>query len=184
MDTTPIIQEIDTLWNLHLEVRATFPNAKTKHVGLSKISSSSYYTKKGFNYELNFPKPLQEEDIIRLRHLGHWLNQSFLIRLYSILEHGEIVGQKIKIDKDLSGNEELDILRRLRNAFGHTSAYNPHDGEKAKLFKRIVKHFNLSDPKPDELPIPIDQVIEPIYIAIKKYVKEKVTNIPSSSKSP
>jgi len=173
LESNNILKEIEILWDLHLEVRATFPKAKVEHVGLKQISSPSYYANRGFNYKLEFDKPLEPEDVKRLNKLGHWLNQSFLVRLYSILEYNKIIGDNISIDKSLPGNEELDILRRLRHAFGHTSTYNPNDPDKKQLYDRIVKHFRLTNPDLNELPIPIDQVIEPILRSIKIYVLKK-----------
>ncbi len=81
-----------------------------------------------------------------------------------------MISDEIKIRKELAGNEEVDILRRLRKYFSHTSKYNPTDKEQLKLFNRIIEHFKLDVYDKGVLPIPIDTVIEVVFERAKKYI--------------
>jgi len=172
MDKVELLKEMDDLWTNFLQVRATYPYARPTHIGKTLIESPPYYRNKGLKFKLEFEKPLTDEDVKRLKGLGYWINQSVIIRLYALLEYYGIVSEEIKINHDLDGHDELDILRRLRRYFVHTSKYNPADNEQLKLFNRIIEHFKLSIYEKDVLPIPIDTVVEVIFKKIKKYIEQ------------
>jgi hypothetical protein len=82
------------------------------------------------------------------------------------------------LNKNLKGFEEINILRRLRRIFVHTTGrYNPKDTEEKKLYYRIVDHFNLQPPIADpnnatEYPLRINQVLMKITDGCIKYVEE------------
>jgi len=171
MDKLELYIEIDTLWQDFVEVRATFPYARESHIGSSIIKSAPYYEMHGFNYQLEFNHNLDEGDIKRLRRLGYWINQSALIRLFTLLNCNGILSDYASINNKLDGHEEMDILRRLRNKFAHSGRYNPDRKDEKALFNRIIKHFNLVEYDEELIPIPIDQVIQPIFEKIKTYIE-------------
>ena len=81
-----------------------------------------------------------------------------------------------KIDQSIDGWEEVDLVRRLRNQFAHSSGkYDPNDPEEKKLYERIVTFFKVSLAKDSseatEFPLPIDVVLEPITEGCKKYIQ-------------
>ena len=120
--------------------------------------------------KLTFENSLNSNDIDNLNRLGYWINQSFLIRLYTILEYHKVISVKIKIRKDFEGADELDILHKLRRIFSHTSRYNPENDEQRLLYDRIVSHFKLTEYHPELIPIPVDTVIEVLVNKIKTYI--------------
>lgn len=172
MDKEQLKKDMDDLWSNFLQVRATHPYMRPKHIGLTTYASAPYYKVKGLDFRIQFGKPLTMEDIERLNGIGYWINQSVIIRLYALLEYHGVVSDKIKINKELEGNEDVDILRRLRKYFAHTGRYNPADGEQRKLFERVVRHFGLTDYDANKFPISIDTVIEKIFERTKRYIEQ------------
>lgn len=93
-----------------------------------------------------------------------------------MLDYHNIVSDNQKIDPQLPGSNEVDILRRLRKLFSHTSGkYNPNNKEEKKLVNRIIEHFDLKISEPHDFPISIDTVVTPIVIKTKEYIKAKLS---------
>jgi hypothetical protein len=145
-------------------------------VGKVTFSTAPFYQRRGHNLEFHFAEPLTEDDVRRIREIGHWINQNYVVRLCALLEsHGVVPKEgKGKICKELPGHEEIDILRRLRNEFAHSSGrYDATDPEARKLYERIVDHFRIQTDDPSsakDYPIPIDTVLVPLTQACKRYV--------------
>jgi hypothetical protein len=172
MDREELINDMNDLWTNFLQVRATHPYMRPTHVGLTSYESAPYYKIKGLHFRVQFDKPLTMDDVERLNGLGYWVNQSFIVRLYTLLEYYGVVSETKKINTELEGHEEVDILRRLRKYFAHTGRYNETDNEQKKLFDRIVSHFRLVTYDKDRFPISIDTVIEVIYKKTKRYIEQ------------
>jgi hypothetical protein len=172
MDKAELNRDLEDLWNNFLQVRATYPYARPTHVGQNFIQSAPYYRSKGLKLKVTFDNPLTMDDVERLRELGYWINQSVIVRLYTLFEYYGVISERKKIETKLDGHQEVDILRRLRKYFAHTGRYNEQDPEQKKLFDRIVNHFNLVIYDKDRFPIPIDMVIEVIFQRTKKYVEQ------------
>jgi len=90
------------------------------------------------------------------------------------MNYYKFVNENTIIDKSKPGWKELDILRRLRNKFSHTDGkLSMEDQEQIKLVDEIKNHFGLIESSFDHYPIPIDEVIEPIFNGCKLYVKSR-----------
>jgi hypothetical protein len=166
-----ICENIDQIWQYHLNVRSHFPFARKEHLGKQIIESSPYYANHGYIIKYDYGKELENDDIVRINKLSNWLNQNVLIRLYALMNYNDFVGEKIKIDKSRNGWKELDLLRRLRNLFAHTDgSYNSEDEEQSILVEELKSHFSLEQDTFDHFPISIDSVIEPIFEGCKAYV--------------
>ncbi|MCG6959165.1 hypothetical protein LJE82_04640, partial [bacterium BMS3Abin03] len=125
-----------------------------------------------------FGRKLTTEDIERITSIGHWTNQNYIILICSLIEANKIITKENegKIDQSIDGWEEVDLVRRLRNQFAHSSGkYDPNDPEEKKLYERIVTFFKVSLAKDSseatEFPLPIDVVLEPITEGCKKYIQ-------------
>ncbi len=173
-----IIKEMDAQFKKFVNCRAHFPYLNESVLGKKQLVTAPYYMKKGFEIFFHFNQAITEEHIIKSNEIGHWINQNFIIRLYALLEYHQIVSKKISIDQTIKGWEELDLLRRLRQFFSHTSGkYNPHDKDQKKLLQRLTKHFKLSLKNPRDFPISLDTVVEPLFKGCKEYVKGKFAKI-------
>jgi hypothetical protein len=108
------------------------------------------------------------------------LNENFIIRLFALLESYGIYS---KIDKELEGSEEIDILRRLRMVLAHSlGKYHPNDPDQRKLVDRIIKRMGLRIDDPAEFPLDIDKVIDPLVRGCKTYIKAKSIQEENESK--
>ena len=101
--------------------------------------------------------------------IAHFLNQNFLIRVFSLLQYYGVYDNFNKKD-----NCELYILKRFRNKFGHTlGSYNKDNEDDRNLMRHIIRTFKLEDKEYSDFPIPSDTVIKNIIESAIQYVKER-----------
>jgi hypothetical protein len=172
-----IIRQIDEQLGYLHRTRAVFPFLPETLNGEKRFVTAPYYQGMGFTYIFEFATPLTLDFIKSHNDLAHWINQNFVVRLYAVLESNGLISQAIQIRPDLQGHEEVDIVRRLRNQFGHGPGnYDPTDPEKKKLFDRIRTYFNLSNEEisrsEGKFPLPINQVLVPLAEGCKRYAAE------------
>ena len=171
---TTILGEIDTLRTNFTNCRAHFPHVNKTAIGAQSIHTAPYYVRRGFDIVFGFSQPLTQEHIEKINEIGSWITQNVLIRLYALLESYHFISETINIDQSIDGWKELDLLRRLRNVFAHTSGkYNSNNTEQKELVEEMVRHFNLSISDPQYIPIAIDTVIDPIFRGCRRYVRGK-----------
>jgi hypothetical protein len=169
-----VAQQIDEqIQYLHL-LRSVFPRLSTDLVGQNEFPTAPYYRNRGLSIWFRFSSPLTSEFIAEFNDLAHWINQNFILRLYAVLESNRLVSKTIHIRPDIEGHNEVDIVRRLRNTFGHGSGrYDPADPDKRQLFERIVSHFGLDvgENSEDEgkYLLSISQVLIPLAEGCKRY---------------
>lgn len=171
-----IVSQIKYQWRTLLSTRAVFPHMRGNMVGATKCSTAPLYRNRGYDISFNFAEPLTIERIREVNGIGYWINQNYVIRVYALLDSYGVISQTTSIDSQLSGHEEIDILRRLRNEFAHTSGwYDSSDPDKKRLRERIITHFSLrAENHPEEhrkFPIPIDKVLLPLTQGCEKYVE-------------
>jgi hypothetical protein len=165
-----IIAELNQLEDLFLQCRSVFPALGQGMVGGRHFPTAPYYMRRGYQASIHLKEPITEDFIEKNCRLGKWLNENAIIRLYGILEHHGLLK---KIDQTIPGWKEVDLLRRMRNAFTKTSLnYMPKKQENATLRVEVMKHFQLreEDLPSGEIPTPIHKVVEPIFKACRAYV--------------
>ncbi len=171
MDTArEIIIEIENQLDFLMNARSVFPHLTNRMVGRTQFETPPFYQIRGFNITFNFAQPLTENDVTRISAIGHWINQNYVIRLCAILEANGIIlkKEKGKINNQLEGHKEVDIVRRLRNQFAHSSGrYNPSDPDKRKLYRRLVDHFGIHEnaqpiDSATDYPVSIDTILMPL----------------------
>jgi hypothetical protein len=168
-----LLAELDELEDLFLQCRAVFPTLSSDLIGKNSFSTAPYYMQKGYQASVALGNPISIDFIERNRRLGKWINENAIIRLHGIIEHHGLLE---KIDQKINGWKEVDLMRRMRNAFTKTSLnYKPNKEENIKLREELINYFNL--PKEEfssgEIPTPIDTVVEPIFKGCKEYIKGK-----------
>ena len=176
MTAAEIVLEIDTqIERLH-RCRSVFPRLGRHLAGQKTFEAPAYYRQLGFDVVVALQQPMTEEFIDTLNNLAHWLNENFILRLYAVLESNSMY--RSKLDQNLPGYDEMDIVRRLRNMIGHGSEYDPADSGKKKLYDRVVAHFNVQSESylqdAEKYPIAVGQVLVPMAHGCKVYVQAKL----------
>jgi hypothetical protein len=172
-ETDSIIAELEKLQDLYLQCRAVFPTIDNAQVGCRHLVTAPYYLKRGYVASMELKEPITSEFIERNRCLGKWVNENAIIRLYGIMEHHGLLE---KINHNLQGAKEVDLMRRMRNAFTKTVLnYTPKQAKNVRLRKEVIKHFVLEekDFSQGEIPTPIDTVVEPIFNGCREYIVAK-----------
>ena len=168
-----ILAELDNLQDIYLQCRSVFPTIDMGHVGYRHITTAPYYMRRGYVATMELKNPITSKFIERNRCIGKWVNENAIIRLYGILEHH---GFMKKINHTLPGAKEVDLVRRMRNAFTKTSLnYRPKKQRNLILRNEVINHFRLDESNftQGEIPTPINTVIEPSFDACREYIKAK-----------
>ncbi len=129
--------------------------------------------RRGYKAQIQLQDPITAGFIERNKRLGKWINENAIIRLYGIMNH---CGFLSEIDQSLSGWREIDLMRRMRNAFTKTRLnYRPEDPDNIRLREAVIGHFGLKkeDFPEEEIPTPIDTVVEPIFKRCREYIIAK-----------
>lgn len=170
MNSAPIIEELDELESLFLQCRSVFPTLTQELIGHRQFRTADYYLGRGYAAQIHLQDPITAEFIERNRRLGKWINENVIIRLYGIMSyHGFLK----KIEQTLSGWREVDLMRRMRNAFTKTPLnYRPNDPDNIRLREDVITHFGLNRGNfpEEEIPTPIDTVVEPIFKCCREYI--------------
>ncbi|MBK7946776.1 MAG: hypothetical protein IPJ85_16380 [Flavobacteriales bacterium] len=146
MQKEECLQEMEVLWKNFTTVRGALPYLRPNRVGQRRVASPGFYKVKGIDLALEFSKPLDESDIKRYNGMGYWVNQSFVIWLYALLEYFGLVES---IDMTHPNGADVNILRRLRRIFAHTNGrYNSNDPDEKKLFDAIIERYHPRNSRP------------------------------------
>ncbi|MBU0478464.1 hypothetical protein KKC91_07850 [bacterium] len=172
-----LLKALDALWNNFNNCRAYFPCIQENAVGSISASTAPYYIAQGFNISFVFSKRLSKEGILKINQIGHWINQNFIVRLCALLESYHILSNSIDIDFTLDGANHINIVRRLRNYFAHSSGkFNPENKDHVITIKLIRDHVGISIDNRSEWPLSIDTVLKPLYEGCVNYSKQKMEN--------
>lgn len=169
-----ILSLIDDLWMNFKNCRAHFPAISDTMIGEKLIPTAPYYIADGFQVSFVLNEPLDQSKINKMHEIGHWINQNFMVRLCALLESRKIIPKDgtNKIDQSIDGWEDIDLVRRLRNYFAHSSGkYNPSKSEHIKTMKVLGEHLNINIDGRDDFPLMIDTVLEPLFKGCRKYAE-------------
>lgn len=170
------LEEMDILKNNFTNCRAFFPNMTEENVGATNLITAPFYIRQGFNITFQFSSSLTKEEIQKNNDIAHWINQNFIIRLSTLLESYHVFSNKININQTIEGWEAVDLVRRLRHKFAHSSGrYNSKNNDNKKLMELIISYLKLelNTNNLQEFPVSIDSVLYPLFDGCKKYVEGK-----------
>jgi len=170
-----LIEALDILWKNFNNCRAHFPCVPEDSVGVKSALTSPFYLRQGFNISFVFSAGISSEQIAKINQIGHWINQNFIIRLCALLESYNIFSETVKIDKSIKGSWHIDIVRRLRHYFAHSSGrYHSNDKRHLETMKSICEKFGYSIALQEDWPLPIDTVLKQLYEGCVDYAKMKM----------
>lgn len=168
------ISEINALETIYLQCRSVFPALPDSIIGRSEFATAPYYLHRGFVARIRTAKPITQHFIDQHTKLVKWVNENAIIRLYGIMNY---YGFLKTIDRNCSGWKEVNLMRKMRNAFTKTGLnYRPEDPDNVRLRDEVIEHFKLDKNlyKKGEIPTPIDTVVERIFESCRKYVEAKI----------
>ena len=170
----------ETLWRDFNNCKAHFPYVPPETKGAKFVRTAPFYIAQGFDVTFGFSEGISEEGIKRINQISHWLNQNFIIRLCAVLESFGVIASSTstngpnQIDFSSEGAWHVNVVRRLRNCFVHSSGrYDPTDKGHRKTMKLISDTLGTSVDGLTDWPISIDTVLEPLYDGCIKYAMQK-----------
>ncbi len=173
-----LAHEIDAQLESLMSVRAVFPYMGSDMLGKRTVRTAPLYRAKGLDVRFHFPDGLTRKSISKVNGIGHWVNQSYIIRLCALLEANGVIPSRRqgRIDQAVDGHKDIDILRRLRGVFAHTDGqYDREKSEHRKLYNKIRAHYNLAvigADKAASFPLSIDTVLIPLTKRCRSYADE------------
>lgn len=171
-----VLSLLDNLWINFKNCRAHFPAISETMIGQQIIPTAPYYIADGFQVSFVLSEPLNQSKIDKMHEIGHWINENFVVRLCALLESRGIISkdESKKIDQDVEGWKDIDLVRRLRNYFAHSSGkYNPSKNEHVKTMRVLNEHLNIGIDGRASFPLMIDTVLEPLFKGCRKYAESK-----------
>jgi hypothetical protein len=168
------ITEIESLENIFLQCRSVFPALSESLIGQTDFETAPFYVQRGYKVQIKTSTPITKNFLEQNNVLVKWLNENAIIRLFGIMNY---YGLLEKIDKTLSGSREVDLMRRMRNAFTKTGLnYRPEQPDNMRLREEVIQTFQLSDElnEREEIPTPIDKVVLKIFRACRQYIEMRI----------
>jgi hypothetical protein len=174
-DVGILFNTLDHLWQNYLHCRAFFPCVTRESVGTKTVRTAPYYIAQGCDMTLEFGKPLSAEAIDRINEIGHWISQNFVIRLCAVLESFGVISERVSIDPKLDGARHVDIVRRLKNCFTHSSGrFDPENAKHRKALQLMRDHLGISIENCATWPLAIDTVLDPLLRGCKTYAGKRL----------
>jgi hypothetical protein len=167
------VSEIKELEGIYLQCRAVFPALSNSTIGQREFYTAPYYMQRGFNVRITTSEPITQEFIDQNTKLVKWINENAIIRLFGIMNYYGLV---TTIDQNITGGKEVDLMRRMRNAFTKTGLnYRPENPDNIRLKNEVIEHFGLDEEvfNEGEIPTPVDTVVGNIFKSCIKYIEEK-----------
>ena len=109
--SSDVLSQIDVQLSRLLSTRAVFPYMRKDLVGARRLRTAPFDLRRGFGITFMFAEPLTAKRIDEINKIGHWIKQNYIVRLYALLDGHKVVFQKGRINTELDGHEEIDILR-------------------------------------------------------------------------
>jgi hypothetical protein len=169
-----IYREMDILWRNLNQSRGYFPCVDDSSVGRKILLTPPHYQAQGINIIHSFEEPLTAVKKDEMLRIGRWINQNFVIRLCALMESYHMLSNTIKINFTLDGAEQLNIVRRLRNRFAHSSGrYNPDDKKDLETMELMRDHLGILIEGRTDWPLAINTVLPKLLEGCRLYVREK-----------
>ncbi len=142
------------------------------------VSTAPLYQNYGYSCHMLFDVSQfdTDEKYQQYQEIGHWINQSFLIELKSLLDSYIAKWKSCPLIDD----EYYKLLRKFRNLFAHSSfqlGYKQRKGHKQdydkalRLYKELFPNLRVAQ---GELDLSVDKFVEPLFRNLVRTIKEKL----------
>jgi len=170
------LESCTTLWRNFNNCRSHFPSMTPDLIGKKEILAAPFYISQGFNVKFIFDQGFSKADMNSINQIAHWLNQNFIIRLYAILNCFHLISDNIDIDFSAAGAVELNIVRRLRNCFSHSSGrFDSQNQYHVDTMKMIHEKLNIEIDSLADWPLSINTILKPLMDGCVKYASSKMS---------
>lgn len=168
-----VLGAIDLVKDKLIKCRAYFPYMPPDLLGQRGFETAPLYEASGHSLVFGLSEPLSEEERGRNNAVGHFINQSYVVFLWSILEYYGVVGN---IEQTLPYWQHVDILRRLRHVTAHRAGeYDPSIAAHRRMYDKLQELYGLGPECTSErataFPLSIDQVLLPLTEGCRNYAK-------------
>jgi len=113
--------------------------------------------------------PCQDWLWCALTRIAEFVNRSFVINLFALLQDHDVVPYDTPVNQQATGGDIVHLVKLLRNVFSH--GY-PDSFDPGNIFHtRAQAPFNRLFPGIPEFDLPIDTVLEPLKNGALEYIR-------------
>ena len=163
---------IEEAWKLTVKARALCPTTGDSAIGMTGYISPEWYRARGATYFVNLDQPLTATDAEELRQIGSFVNRSFVISMWAILEEYGVVPYKDNPDRSKEGGDHAQLTKWLRHRFAHGEwqydASNPKHRETRALLEKLFPEAASGEAG---FVTSIDGVLEPLKEGVLTYIR-------------
>jgi hypothetical protein len=195
MNIKDLLTELDDCFNRLLFARSMTPYIDRNNWKVEKdsdyifIETTNYYRGHGFDAQLFISnKRVKYKDWY---DTGSWINKSFFVYMYSILDQYAITKLLNKKLKNESGREKdaWDLFVNLRHSFVHSAKINKGKKEETKANQNLAlelqkKLYPLLVGIGEDICLNIDDFIEPFYLEIRDILINRLSKYVSFKSMP
>jgi hypothetical protein len=164
-----VVQTLDEFWPLFVNSRSLSVYLPKEGIGATVFRPGPFYQASTPYDLISLKTPLDGQIRDAHNRIATWTNENCLIRLWAILESN---GYTKPIREKARRSEAVKLLKQLRQHFAHGSGrYDDSNPDHRSLRRKVLKQFPVPDDPPD-IPLNIDLVLEPMFLACKEYVKD------------
>jgi len=173
---------LDRLWDNYFRCKSFFPADVKRFVGQRQIPVYLYYAEGGSSIAFEFNEDISNEQANQIHEIGHWVSQSFVVRLYALLEsyqkeifveNSEGCSKRYVVNERLNGAKFIKVVKGLRNYFAHSSGrFRPDRKDHRKTMELMRECLeDMPDGEPSKWPLGIDTVLEPLFKGCRAYAE-------------
>ncbi|MHA2219418.1 MAG: hypothetical protein ACXACY_26200 [Candidatus Hodarchaeales archaeon] len=163
---------IEQVWTVTVKSRALCPYVDKSAVGIKGYHSPPWYRAHGAYYFVNLAKPLTERDVNELIEIGSFINRSFIISMFAILEAHGVVPYRVEPDRTKPGGDHVQLTKWLRNRFAHGEwEYDASNQDHVETRDLLAKLFPCAGEGEPRFVVSIDSVLEPLKNGVLEYIQ-------------
>ena len=164
-----VVQTLDEFWPLFVNSRSLCGYLPEELVGATAITPGPFYQDSTPYEFITLKAPLDCQARDAHNRVATWTNENCLIRLWAILESN---GYTKPIREKARRSEAVKLLKRLRQHFAHGSGlYDDTKSAHRSLRRGVLRQFPVPG-DPLGIPLNIDLVLTPMFLACKEYVND------------
>lgn len=164
-----VVKTLDEFWLLFVNSRSLCGYLPEWLIGAISIKPGPYYQGSTPYKYITLKAPLDCQTRDAHNRVANWTNENCFIRLWAILESN---GYTKPIRENAQRSKEVKLLKGLRQHFAHGSGhYDDTKSPHRSLRRQVLRQFPVPGDPPG-IPLNIDLVLNPMFLACKEYVSD------------